>query len=159
MKYLFSLLLLTGVLSLQAQEPAYWDLKSCVEYAIQHNISIQQADVSARLAKIQAELANSNRLPTVNGSTGMGMRFGRSIDPTTNGFSNTQFLYNNFGLNGGVQLYNAAKRSLAKSLQQQQATRSKTPGLQPVLPQAQTLNRQQMHKLEDTWLAWLHQIV
>jgi len=109
MKYLFSLFLFCGAISLQAQEPAQWDLKSCVEYAIQHNISVQQADVSARLAKLQAQLANSNRLPTINGSTGMGMRFGRSIDPTTNGFSSTQFLYNNFGLNGGVQLFNAGK--------------------------------------------------
>ena len=109
MKYLFFLFLFCGASSLQAQEPAQWDLKSCVEYAIQHNISVQQADVSARLAKLQADLASSNRLPTINGSTGMGMRFGRSIDPTTNGFSNTQFLYNNFGLNGGVQLYNAGK--------------------------------------------------
>jgi outer membrane protein len=108
MKYLFSLFLFAG-LSVQAQEPAQWDLKSCVEYAIQHNISVQQADVAAKLAKLQADLASSSRLPTINGTTGMGMRFGRSIDPTTNGFSSTQFLYNNFGLNGGVQLYNAGK--------------------------------------------------
>jgi outer membrane protein len=39
----------------------------------------------------------------------MGLRLGRSIDPTTNGFTNTQFLYNNFGLNGGVQIFNAGK--------------------------------------------------
>jgi outer membrane protein len=109
MKYLFSLILFTAASSVQAQEPAQWDLKSCVEYAIQHNISVQQADVAARLAKLQADLASSNRLPTINGTTGMGMRFGRSIDPTTNGFSSTQFLYNNFGLNGGIQLYNAGK--------------------------------------------------
>jgi outer membrane protein len=109
MKYLFSILLFCGALSLQAQEPAQWDLKSCVQYAIQHNISVQQADVAARLAKIQAQLANSNQLPTMNGSTGMGMRFGRSIDPTTNGFSSTQFLYNNFGVNGGVQVFNAGR--------------------------------------------------
>lgn len=109
MKYLLSLFLFAGALSVHAQQPAQWDLKSCVEYAIQHNISVQQADVAARLAKLQADLASSNRLPTINGTTGMGMRFGRSIDPTTNGFASTQFLYNNFGLNGGVQLYNAGK--------------------------------------------------
>lgn len=39
----------------------------------------------------------------------MGLRLGRSIDPTTNGFTNTQFLYNNFGLNGGVQIFNAGR--------------------------------------------------
>lgn len=109
MKYLFSFILFCGSLCLQAQGPAQWDLKTCVEYAIQHNISVQQAEVSVRLAKIQAQLAGSNQLPTMNGSTGMGMRFGRSIDPTTNGFSSTQFLYNNFGVNGGVQLFNAGR--------------------------------------------------
>ena len=115
MKYLFSILLFCGALSLQAQEPAQWDLSSCVQYAIQHNISVQQADVAARLAKIQAQLANSNQLPTMNGSSGMGMRFGRSIDPTTNGFSSTQFLYNNFGINGGVQVFNAGRLNNASA--------------------------------------------
>jgi len=96
----------TGVI---AQEPEKWDLKTCVEYAIQHNISVQQADVQARLAKLQADLAKNSQLPSVSGSSGMGLRLGRSIDPTTNGFTNTQFLYNNFGLNGGVQIFNAGK--------------------------------------------------
>ena len=49
-----------------AQEPAQWDLRSCVQYAIEHNISVQQADVQARLAKLQAELAKSNQLPTIH---------------------------------------------------------------------------------------------
>ena len=109
MKYIFSILILGIGIHLQAQNGAPWDLKTCVEYAIQHNISIQQADVQARLAKLQAQFASSNRLPTINGSTGAGLRLGRSIDPTTNGFSNTQFLFNNFGLNGGVQIFNAGK--------------------------------------------------
>jgi len=109
MKYLFSLFLLVSSYNVQSQTAAPWDLKTCVAYAIQHNISIQQADVQARLAKLQAELASANRLPTINGSTGMGLNFGRSIDPTTNGFSSTQFLFNNFGLNGGVQLFNAGR--------------------------------------------------
>jgi len=83
MKYIFSILILGIGINLQAQNGTAWDLKTCVEYAIQHNISIQQADVQARLAKLQAQLANSNRLPTINGSTGAGLRLGRSIDPTT----------------------------------------------------------------------------
>jgi len=109
MKHIFALFLISISLGLSAQEPTKWDLKTCVEYAIQHNISVQQADVQTRLAKLQADMAKSNQLPTINGSTGMGLRLGRSIDPTTNGFTNTQFLYNNFGLNGGVQIYNAGK--------------------------------------------------
>ncbi|MEN9697183.1 MAG: hypothetical protein RLZ56_604 [Bacteroidota bacterium] len=109
MKYILSLLLISLSLGLAAQESMQWDLKTCVEYAKQHNISLQQADVQARLAKLQASMAKNSQLPTMNGSTGMGLRFGRSIDPTTNGFTNTQFLYNNFGLSGGVQIFNAGK--------------------------------------------------
>ena len=109
MKYIYTLLFIGCTLGLVAQEPVQWDLKSCVEYAIEHNISVQQADVQARLAKLQADMAKSNQLPTLNGSTGMGLRLGRSIDPTTNGFTNTQFLYNNFGLQGGIQIFNAGK--------------------------------------------------
>jgi len=109
MKYIIFLLLITFTTSLHAQNPTKWDLKTCIEYAIEHNISVQQADIQSRIAKLQADLAKSNQLPTINGSSGMGLRLGRSIDPTTNGFTNTQFLYNNFGLNGGVQIFNAGR--------------------------------------------------
>ena len=93
-------------MSLTAQTPKQWDLRTCVEYAIKHNISVQQADIQARVAKLQADQAKYNQLPTISGSSGLGMRLGRSIDPVTNAFTTTQFLYNNFGLNGGVQIYN-----------------------------------------------------
>lgn len=109
MKYILFLLLITFANSLPAQNPVKWDLKACIQYAIEHNISVQQADIQSRIAKLQADLAKSNQLPTINGSSGMGLRLGRSIDPTTNGFTNTQFLYNNFGLNGGVQIFNAGR--------------------------------------------------
>ena len=109
MKYILFLLLITFSTALNAQSPAKWDLQTCIAYAIEHNISVQQADIQSRIAKLQADLAKSNQLPTINGSSGMGLRLGRSIDPTTNGFTNTQFLYNNFGLNGGIQIFNAGR--------------------------------------------------
>jgi outer membrane protein len=106
MRYIFSFIFLGLTLSLTAQNPKQWDLRTCVEYTIKHNISVQQADIQARLAKLQADQAKYNQLPTMSGSSGLGMRLGRSIDPVTNAFTTTQFLYNNFGVNGGVQLYN-----------------------------------------------------
>jgi outer membrane protein len=106
MKYIFSFIFLMCTASLMAQAPKQWDLRTCVEYAIEHNISVQQADIQARLAKLQADQAKNNQLPTMSGSSGLGMRLGRSIDPVTNAFTTTQFLYNNFGVNGGVQVYN-----------------------------------------------------
>ena len=83
-----------------------WDLQHCIEHAIQFNISIKQADIQARIAALQAKQAKYNIYPSVNGSSSTGVRFGRSIDPTTNSFSTSQFLYQNFGVNAGFQLYN-----------------------------------------------------
>ena len=111
MKYILSLFAVVIMITTQAQTQSVeaWDLKTCVEYALQHNISVQQADVQSRLSKLQAQLAKNSQLPNISGSTSAGLRLGRSIDPTTNGFTNTQFLSNTFGLNGGVQIFNAGK--------------------------------------------------
>ena len=98
MRDIFSFIFLGFSLALTAQTPTQWDLRTCVEYAIKHNISVQQADIQARLAKLQADQAKDNQLPTMSGSSGLGMRLGRSIDPVTNAFTTTQFLYNNFGI-------------------------------------------------------------
>jgi outer membrane protein len=78
-----------------------WDLRHCIEHALQFNISIKQADIQARIAALQAKQAKYNVYPSVNASSSTGVRFGRSIDPTTNDFSTSQFLYQNFGVNAG----------------------------------------------------------
>jgi len=87
----------------------HWDLRQCIEYALQFNISIKQADIQARIAALQAKQAKYNIYPSINGNSSTGVRFGRSIDPTTNTFSTSQFLYQNFGVNAGFQLYNAGR--------------------------------------------------
>lgn len=86
-----------------------WDLQHCIQHALEYNISIKQADIQARISALQAKQAKYNTYPTINSSTGTGLRFGRSIDPTTNAFATSQFLYQNFGLNAGIQVYNAGK--------------------------------------------------
>lgn len=98
----YALFLLPFLLTAQSK----WDLRSCVEYAMKNNISVRQSDVQARIADLQLKQAKYYQYPTLNFSTNTGVRFGRSIDPTTNQFSNTQFLYQNFGVNGGIQVYN-----------------------------------------------------
>ena len=47
--------------------PDVWDLRQCIDYAIQNNISIKQADVQARLAALQADQARYNLNPSVSG--------------------------------------------------------------------------------------------
>lgn len=83
-----------------------WSLKDCVEYATQNNISVKQADVQARIAALQYKQAKQFQLPTANFGTALFPQFGRTIDRTTNTFSNTEIFNQNFGLQGNVDIYN-----------------------------------------------------
>jgi outer membrane protein len=106
MKYILSLLLVGFTFQIQAQQTTQWDLETLCRICREKQYFNKASRCSNTTCRnLQAELASSSRLPSLTGTSGMGMRLGRSIDPTTNGFTNTQFLYNNFGLNGGVQLY------------------------------------------------------
>lgn len=86
-----------------------WNLQRMVDYAMKNNISVKQADIQARITALQHQ---SNKLavyPNANFSSGLGMQFGRSVDPTTNQFTTTQLLFNNFNLSTGITLYNWGK--------------------------------------------------
>lgn len=83
-----------------------WDLRRCVEYAMKNNVTVRQADIQARIAALQVKQAQLNQYPNANLSSNIGLQLGRSIDPTTNQFTTTQLVYNSFGLNGGVEVFN-----------------------------------------------------
>jgi len=74
-----------------AQADDVWTLQRCVQYAIDHNISIQQDVLNARLAKytlLQSQLA---QIPSANLSSSYGRSYGRSINPTTNQFIDASY--------------------------------------------------------------------
>lgn len=76
------------------QEPAKtWTLQSSVQYALEHNLSIKQSELNARLAKFQLLQSQLAQLPSVNASGNYGRSYGRSVDPTTNQFANTGYSF------------------------------------------------------------------
>lgn len=89
----------------QAQQQQ-WDLRSLVDYAINNNISIKQSDVQRRLSELLFAQNKKARIPTADFSTNTGYQFGRSIDPTTNLFTNQQLLFQGFQFNTNVTIFN-----------------------------------------------------
>jgi outer membrane protein len=67
-------------------QDADWTLQRAVQYALDHNISIQQNELNRRLEKLTLQQNQLSQLPSINLSTGYGRSFGRSIDPTSNQF-------------------------------------------------------------------------
>lgn len=98
------LLFLIASTAIEAQDT--WDLKRAVQYALDSNISVKQADVQARIAALNLKQNRLMQIPSANISGSTGINAGRSIDPTTNLFTNTQLFSTGFSLSSGVTLFN-----------------------------------------------------
>lgn len=82
-----------------------WTLQRCVQYALDHNITIQQDVLNARLAHftlLQSQLA---QLPSLNASGSYGRSYGRSVDPTSNQFINADYDYIGVNASSNVLLF------------------------------------------------------
>jgi outer membrane protein len=107
MKKLLLLIFLPGLFpapAVLAQDK--WDLKRCVEYALANNISVKQADVQARLAKLTLNQSRLAQIPTLSLGSTLGLNSGNSLNQTTYTISNTSYLFNSFNAQANVTVFN-----------------------------------------------------
>ncbi len=101
-------LLLLNVFCLQfaqAQQIEKWDLRKCVEYALQNNITVRQADLQIRFAELELKQSRLSQYPNANFSSTLGYSSGRNQDPTTFSLITTGYAFNNFSLQTSVDLF------------------------------------------------------
>ena len=89
-----------------AQPAEKWSLLKCVQYALENNISVKQADLQTRFADVNYKQSKSAQYPSLNFQHSTGYRFGRSENPTTGILEDNNFLSANFSLQSGVTLFN-----------------------------------------------------
>lgn len=89
--------------SLSAQNN--WDLKSCIDYAVKHNIQLKQSQINNQISKNNFDQTKANVLPTLNLGASHTYNFGKTIDRFTNTFANTQVLSQNFFVSSNVVLF------------------------------------------------------
>lgn len=100
-KYLFVFLGVYGSFSAQNN----WDLKSCIDYAVKHNIQLKQGQINNQINKNNLDQTKANILPTLNLGASHTYNFGKTIDRFTNTFANTQVLSQNFFVSSNVVLF------------------------------------------------------
>src|ERR1700753_3635815 len=83
-----------------------WDLKGCVEYAVANNISVKQADVQARVARLTLNQSRLMQIPTLQFGTSVDVTAGRSQKPTSFTLNTQTSLYNNLSLQASVTVFN-----------------------------------------------------
>lgn len=81
----------------------------CVDYALEHNTSIQQNMLQGEILTNNLNQSKLSRIPTLSGSGNHNYNIGRTIDPFTNTFDNTTIQSNSFSLSSGVLLYGGSQ--------------------------------------------------
>ncbi|MHA7832119.1 MAG: TolC family protein [Flagellimonas sp.] len=100
--YITTLLLFTAFIGVSQE---VWTLEECVDYAIEHNLQVKNTSYNNESSRESYRQSVRDLLPSVNGSTDYSIRYGRSADPQTNDFVNTQFFSNNYSLNANLDLF------------------------------------------------------
>ncbi|WP_314235888.1 TolC family protein, partial [Capnocytophaga sputigena] len=89
-----------------------WSLTDCINYAVQHNISVKKTELNQQTAEINLNQAKDNRLPTVSGSASANLNNGSAINQISNERVSHRTFSNNFGVSASVPLYQGNKINL-----------------------------------------------
>lgn len=102
-------LLLFGV-SLIANAAEPWTVERCMEYAAEHSHIVRQQRYDLDESRIERTRAIGAFLPSIYGETSGQMNFGRAIDPETNTYTNVSTLYNGYGLQTSLTIFDGLQR-------------------------------------------------
>lgn len=100
-KILLPIGLLLASYQMQAE---VWSLRKCVDYAVEHNISIKQRENVKRQQQLQLSNAKNSRLPNLDGSVSQNFSFGRGLT-SDNTYTNKSTSSTSFSLGTSVPLF------------------------------------------------------
>lgn len=100
--YITTLLILCSFIGFSQE---VWTLEECVDYAIEHNLQVRNTTYNNESSRESYRQSIRDLLPSVSGSTDYTIRYGRSADPQTNDYVNTEFFSNNYSLNASLDVF------------------------------------------------------
>lgn len=89
-------------LGVSAQEK--WDLHRCIEYALEHNLSIKQQEAERDKSSVELNTAKMKRLPNLSGSVGQSFNFGRALQEN-NTYSDRNTNNTSFSVSTNIPLF------------------------------------------------------
>jgi outer membrane protein len=104
MRVLLSIVSLGLLGSVSAQDTKVWNLKECVEFALENNISVKQSELDKNSSLEDVKAAKWNFAPNLNASVSQNFNFGSSIS-VSGARIPADFRSNNFGINSTVNLF------------------------------------------------------
>jgi outer membrane protein len=86
-----------------------WDLKQCVDYALNNNLTIQRSEFNVKNYEIDYNQSRWALAPNLSGSLSYGFNWGRTIDPVTYDYTTGVFRSTTPSLNASVILFNGLR--------------------------------------------------
>ncbi|MDE3185477.1 MAG: TolC family protein [Bacteroidota bacterium] len=83
-----------------------WTLLECVQYAMDHNISIQQSALQEDIATIIYKQSKLSQIPSANISNNEGLRYGKSQNPSTGILENQNYFSVGLNLQSSAVIFN-----------------------------------------------------
>lgn len=109
MKHLLLIIyVIAAALPLSASEP--WTVERCMLYAADHSHGVRQQQFALEASRAAKTQAIGAFLPSVYGSVDGQMNFGRAIDPSTNTYTDVSTLYNGYGLQASLVVFDGLQR-------------------------------------------------
>ena len=109
MKRLFLIIyVIAAALPLSASEP--WTVERCMQYAADHSHTVRQQQFALEDSRAVKTQAIGAFLPSVYGSVDGRINFGRAIDPSTNTYTDVSTLYNGYGLQASLVVFDGLQR-------------------------------------------------
>ncbi len=105
-KYILFLIFALCYVSTYAQQNDTLTLQKCLDIAIKNNLPVKQAGLTAESDRITFLQAKENLLPAINGNINRTLNQGRGINPATNTYVNQSLTSDNYGISGGITLFN-----------------------------------------------------
>lgn len=115
--WVFGAFMLSGVWLFS--QPTAWTLEDCIQYAVEHNITVQQAALNVQSNQSQLQTAKFALLPNLNASSGLFFNWGRFVDPTTNDFITENTNATSINLNSSITLFSGGQ--LRNTIKQNQS--------------------------------------
>ena len=80
-------------------------LDECMRYAVENSTTVGQKNLALDDRKANHAEAIASLFPSINGSVGGAVNFGRGIDPATNSYTNVTTFSNSYGISGSLTLF------------------------------------------------------
>jgi len=105
-----ALIILLAIAAKQVAAQNDWTMQQCMQYAVEHNHEVKQAELKLDNYKAQKTNAIGSFLPYVDAGIGAQYNFGRAIDPETNGYTDVSTFYNGYQLSTSLPVFDGFSR-------------------------------------------------